>query len=282
MDKHTRRRHLQHGFSLLEMLTVVAILTLVLGAVFQQIITAQKRYRAEEAKLDISQESREFLDQMVRDLHQAGYPGPRLYDTGAAPSAGPSLALAAPIGGNPLNSPDVRVAAGLVKYTYNDLWFEGDVDGDGRVEVVEYKLDPSNVICPCSIQRRQTVKIDGTGPLGQTQSTFSTELQNVINTGGSGGAKTNGSLGITGTGPGGVSNEVLYGALEGAYIFQAFDGNGNAVAPVDIGNDPTKLLTSIRSIQITINVLAKQSASDLQTGRRSAVSMTASARISNQ
>ena len=268
----TRRRTSQHGFSLLEMITVVAILTLVMGAVFKQIITIQQRYRAEETKLDVAQESREFLDQMVRDLHQAGYPTTKIYAAGAG--------LASPA----VNDP--RVAAGIVKYSYNDLWFEGDVDGDGQVDVVEYQLRPGpGGTCPCLIQRRQTTK-NATGadlPLNRTGSSFATELQNVINSAGSGGTKTNGAYGISGTGPGGASNETLYGGLEGAYIFKAFKANGDPVTPpLDVSTTAgAKAIADIRSIQITVNVLGKPSGSDLQTGRRPAISLTATARITN-
>ena len=146
MTTHTmRRRASQRGFSLLEMLTVVAILTLVMGAVFKQVISVQQRYRTEETKLDISQESREFLDQMVRDLHQAGYPTLRIYATGV---------LASP----KIN--DQRVAAGIVKFAYNDLWFEGDIDGDGQVDVVRYTLNAPGGACPCTIQRSQATKLN--------------------------------------------------------------------------------------------------------------------------
>ncbi len=274
MTTHTmRRRTWQRGFSLLEMITVVAILTLVMGVVFKQVITVQQRYRGEETKLDIAQESREFLDQMVRDLHQAGYPTAWIYAAGTVAAGGAGLASPA------VNDP--RVGAGLVSYSYNDIWFEGDVDGDGVVDVVEYKLNAPGGTCPCSIQRRQTTKIGVDLPLNRTGSSFATELQDVINSGGSGGAKTNGAYGISGAGPGGATNETLYGGLEGPYIFQAFNSKGDPVAPVDIGNDPNNLLGSIRSIQITINVLGKQSGSDLQTGRRPAISLTATARITN-
>jgi len=259
-----RRRTWQRGFSLLEMITVVAILTLVMGVVFKQVITVQQRYRGEETKLDIAQESREFLDQMVRDLHQAGYPNPRIFGTGAA--------LAAPAWN------DQRIGAGIVKYTYNDIWFEGDIDGDGQVDIVRYTLNAPGGTCPCSIQRYwNPSKLNNTPPLNQTFNVNATELQNVINSGGSGGAKTNGAYGISGNGPGGATNETLYGGLEGPYIFQAFKSDGTAVLPT---TDPTEL-GKIRSIQITINVLGKQSGSDLQTGRRPAISLTATARITN-
>jgi hypothetical protein len=162
------------------------------------------------------------------------------------------------------------VAAGLVRFAYNDLQFEGDVDGDGVVDVVRYTLSAPGGTCPCTIQRSQVAKLAG-APMSQTPS-YSTELQNVINSGG--------SYTITGTGPGGASNNTLYGGLASQYIFLAFNANGDAVLPTDIGTNPN-LIGSIRSIQITVNVLAKQSASDLQTGRRSAISLTATAQVSN-
>jgi prepilin-type N-terminal cleavage/methylation domain-containing protein len=244
----------ERGFSLIELLVVIAILTLVMGAVFQQISSVQKRYRTEEAKLDIMQESREFLDQMVRDLHQAGYPTAKVYD---------SVVLANP------KTYDSRVAAGLVTFAYDDVWIEGDVDGDGLVDVVEYKLFTNGGTCPCTIQRRQTLKNGTASPLSFTGSSFQTELQNVVNSGG--------SYTISGTGPGGVSNQTLYGALAAPRIFQAFKSDGTEIGPVSYPNVPP----DVRTIKITLNVLALQSASDLQTGRRAPVSLTAVARLSN-
>ncbi|MGI9103787.1 MAG: PulJ/GspJ family protein [Terriglobales bacterium] len=268
MNRVTQRKQSERGFSLIEMITVVAILTLVMGVVFRQIISVQQRYRSEETKLDIGQEGREFLDQMVRDLHQVGYPTYHIYTATVA-------------------NTDQRMAAGLVKYAYNDVWFEGDVDGDGQVEVVRYTLNAPSGSCPCSIQRSMTKKLNNTAPLSQTSTSYSTELDNVVNSGGSGGGGTNGAYAITGNSTiysGGatssVTNDSLYGGLASPYVFQAFDASGNAVAPTDIATSPTTL-ASIRSIQITINVLAKQSASDLQTLRRPAVSLTATARILN-
>src|SRR5437899_12202316 len=109
----------QSGFSLLEMLMVLAILSLVLGVTMTAINDVQKRSRVEEAKVDLTQESREFVEQMVRDLHQAGYPTPSMY------KAAPALT-------------SFTYAAGLVAATPTSIWFEGDVDGDGQVDVVQY------------------------------------------------------------------------------------------------------------------------------------------------
>src|SRR5579864_4627968 len=73
----------QQGFSLLEMLIVVAVLSLVLGAIFNTILDGMKKYRQEENRVNTTQQSREFLDQIVRDLHSSGYPGLRMYDPSA-------------------------------------------------------------------------------------------------------------------------------------------------------------------------------------------------------
>src|SRR2546426_1560874 len=62
----------QLGFSLLELMIVVLILSVITGAVFSQISMVQQRARTEQSKLDIFQESREFMDQLGRDLHQTG------------------------------------------------------------------------------------------------------------------------------------------------------------------------------------------------------------------
>src|SRR5215467_5752732 len=67
------------GFSLLELLLVVLLLSIVVGALFSQINRAQVRYRVEDQKLDITQQEREFIDQFARDLHQAGFPATALY-----------------------------------------------------------------------------------------------------------------------------------------------------------------------------------------------------------
>ena len=69
----------QQGFSLIEMLIVCAILSLVLGAIFNTIQDITKKYKTEESRVNETQESREFLDQIVRDLHTSGYPNTKMY-----------------------------------------------------------------------------------------------------------------------------------------------------------------------------------------------------------
>src|SRR5262245_2873586 len=101
-----------HGFSLAELLIVIIVLMLVMAAIFQVILMASARSASEQAKLDMFQEAREFMDQMSRDLRQAGYPSTRNYSAGV---------LTTPAENDP------RVSAGLVKVDAGELWFEGDV-----------------------------------------------------------------------------------------------------------------------------------------------------------
>jgi prepilin-type N-terminal cleavage/methylation domain-containing protein len=166
------RRQLRAGFSLIELMIVIAVLTIVMGAIFNQVGKVQQRSAAEQTKLDMFQESREFMDQMSRDLHQAGYPSPRLF----APSA---LTLNASRPSSPYAN-DFHVAVGLTKIGPGDLWFEGDVDGTGNVSVVHYHLDSTGTNCPC-LKRSQQQKVNGDPLTAQTTPVYQVEVQNVQN-----------------------------------------------------------------------------------------------------
>jgi hypothetical protein len=146
---------------------VLLLLLVISGAVFQIVNLTTERSTAEQAKLDMFQEAREFMDQMSRDLRQAGYPNARNY----APEI-----LTDPI----VN--DARVAVGIVKIAPGELWFEGDVDGSGMVSVVRYFLDTSTTNnCPC-LKRSQLPKVDGNPLTEQTTPSYQVEVQGVTNT----------------------------------------------------------------------------------------------------
>jgi len=151
------------GFSLLELLIVCALLTVIMGAIFAQINQAQQSSTAEQTKLDLFQESREFMDQMARDLRASGYPNTRNF------SADP----VSPAEQSP------QEAVGLVKLDVGELWFESSIDGSGNVSVIHYDLVPTGTGCPC-LARSQTPKIAADPLTGQTE-TDQTEVQNVLN-----------------------------------------------------------------------------------------------------
>jgi len=246
----------QKGFSLIELLTVVVILMLVTGVVFQQIDLVQKKGRQEDVKMDLTQESREFVEQMVRDLHTSGYPNKRMYVV------------------NLVSINDPRNAVGLVVVTPTSLLFEGDVDGDGQVDSIQYALQANGGSCPCTIRRSQVVKTN-TEPWNQPTN-FNMEVNDVVNSGNAFPIEGNSTLAS-----GVVANDTLYGAYKAAPLFQAYDSSGALLAlPLDLKNNPT-VMNTIRTIRLTVNVLAGPAGTDFDTRMRPAVSMTAAARINN-
>jgi prepilin-type N-terminal cleavage/methylation domain-containing protein len=156
------------GFSVIELMISMAVLLTISAAVFQVVNLATQRSSTEQAKVDMFQEAREFMDQMSRDLRQAGYPNPR--------NVSPTLLTATP------EANDLRTAAGLVKIDSGDLWFEGDMDGTGTVSVVRYHLDTSTTNnCPC-LKRSQLNKVTGDPLTGQSTEVYQVEVQGVQNT----------------------------------------------------------------------------------------------------
>jgi prepilin-type N-terminal cleavage/methylation domain-containing protein len=161
-----QQKNLTSGFSLLELMIVLIVVLVITAAIFQVINLATERSSTEQTKVDMFQEAREFMDQMTRDLRQAGYPSPRNMD--------PSVLTQ-----NPLRN-DLHAAAGVVNVNTGDLWFEGDVDGSGTVSVVQYHLDNVGTNCPC-LKRSQLPKING-DYLNQTTAQYQVEVQGVQNT----------------------------------------------------------------------------------------------------
>jgi hypothetical protein len=144
------------------------LLVIVAGAIFEIIALTVQRSSAEQTKLDMTQEAREFMDQMSRDLRLAGYPNPRNFSQ--------DMLTTTPMAN------DLHVAVGLVKISSTDLWFEGDVDNSGLVSVIHYHLDTSTAnYCPC-LKRSQVQKINGDPLTGQNPESFQVEVQGVTNT----------------------------------------------------------------------------------------------------
>lgn len=156
------------GFSLIELMIAVIMLLIISTAIFQAVSVATQRSTTEQTKVDMFQEAREFIDQMSRDLRQAGYPNPR--------NLSAAVLTATPVAN------DTHAAAGLVKVDTGDLWFEGDVTGDGTVSVVQYHLDTSTSNnCPC-LKRSQLPKVTGDPLTGQSAPSYQIEVQGVQNT----------------------------------------------------------------------------------------------------
>jgi prepilin-type N-terminal cleavage/methylation domain-containing protein len=162
---HTR------GFSLAELMVVMAILSIICAAIFSQIDQMQQRAVAEQGKVDDFQQARDFVDQIFRDTRQLGFPNVKDFDVSTGTWQSPLIH-------------DSRLAAGLIKVTTTQLQFEGDVDGSGNVSIVSYMVN-GNGNCANCLQRAQVLKLNGDPLTGQTNlssSSYTTEIQNVKNT----------------------------------------------------------------------------------------------------
>jgi prepilin-type N-terminal cleavage/methylation domain-containing protein len=159
MDNYSRqRRRADVGFTLIELMVVVLILTIMMGVVFRQVDLVQKRARTEQSKLDAFQQGRDFVDLMVRDIHGAGYPNARVQDASQIT--------------NGLSDP--KNAIGLVKVDTGELRLE-TYDDQGKVIAVVYQLN-SGVL-----QRSQYFKNNASPLTGQTVS-LQNGVENVQNT----------------------------------------------------------------------------------------------------
>jgi prepilin-type N-terminal cleavage/methylation domain-containing protein len=197
----------ERGFTLIELLIVIAILATVTGAIFLQLNTAQQRINAEQTKVDNFAEARDFVDQFFRDINQIGYPNGHMMN-----SLSSTLSTA---------QQDSRVAVGLVKIDANSIWFEGDVNGTGVVQSVQYKINGSGgTTCPLCLQRSSVDKVNGTAPLSQS-ATWGTEVNDVI------------------TSP----------------IFTYFDTSGTQLTtlPLDIASDGATLV-KVKTIHISLTI----------------------------
>ena len=276
------------GFSFLELLVASAVLLVVVGAAMSYVAVATQRSKVEQTKVDLSQEGREFVDEFERDIHQAGYPGCANFNNFGVNNCATIT-----------NYNNANFAAGLVSISNTNVIFEGDVDGDGIVDSVQYRLVdsagtyPPSTTCPCTLQRSQVPKVAGLTAPTYTQATnFSQELQNVVNSGVPGGTNTyGGGLPITGNtlfSGASYTNTAYYAAIttfKDFPIFTAYDQYGNVVAlPLDnttVAGQQT--LATIKSIRLTINLLGSATTGyDQKTGVRPVLTLVGDARRNNR
>jgi prepilin-type N-terminal cleavage/methylation domain-containing protein len=220
-------REPRSGFSLLEMMAALGILGLVLTVVFVAIVQMQRTQSTESSKVDTVQETRDFIDQMVRDIHSVGYPPGRVE------------------AGNPSCSGNVNVSCGLIFFSSTQIQYEGDLDGTGTVyQVWMQLLPPASGSCPCVLQRGVITKAQALA--GQVPTYFA-EVNGVLNSG-------DGTGTGTATYPISLTPAGAYSSYAAADVFDAYDLNTNPIT--SCANVPTDPLScsSVRSLQITVNV----------------------------
>ena len=139
--RHTRNRHNAQGASLIELMVGLAILAVITAGIFSQLNAATQRIATEQVKVDNFDEARDFVDQFFRDINQIGYPDGHIVTS----------LLAQP-------TYDPRIAVGLVKITPTSIWFEGDINGSGVVQEVQYQINGSGT-CTLCFQRSAVPKL---------------------------------------------------------------------------------------------------------------------------
>src|SRR5260370_24446995 len=135
-------RHSQPGFSLIELLIVVAVMGIVSAGILSQMDTAKQRNYSEQVKLDNFQEAWDFVDQFFRDINQIGYPNSRLVDATSllwVPVLAPQTTY---LWASPYIN-DNRLAIGLVSIDNNAVQFEGDMKGNRVVQSILYQKNRS-------------------------------------------------------------------------------------------------------------------------------------------
>jgi type II secretory pathway pseudopilin PulG len=236
------------GFSLLETVLALGILGLVLGVAVAALVQMQQRQAAESAKVDVTQESRDFIDQMVRDIHTVGYPPGRVENN------------------NPSCAGNANVSCGVILFSSTQIQYEGDLDGTGTVYQVWLQLIPGpSGNCPCVLQRGVLTK---QAVLGGQQPTYFTELNGVLNSGNGAGAATY-LLNLP--------NAASYASYTTTDVFRAWDVNTNQVT--SCADLPSCTAAAIRSLEITVNVAPRFA--DIETKVLPVLSITSKARLNN-
>jgi prepilin-type N-terminal cleavage/methylation domain-containing protein len=155
-DPHSRTA--EGGFTLIELMLVLVIFTVLTAAALSLSIGAQSSLWTVQGSTSLLDSGLRTLTLMKKEIRLAGHP-----DAGSFSAAAVS------------NHPGIAANSFTTARGY-DLIFEGDVNGDGQVEQVEYTLPAGSQ----TLVRRVTPKnLDGTIPADSTVS--ATLLSNVRN-----------------------------------------------------------------------------------------------------
>jgi prepilin-type N-terminal cleavage/methylation domain-containing protein len=167
-----RKKRSQQGFTLAELLVSSVVFLLMAAGAFSLLSSSSRRFKTDSQILTSFQEARLGIDQIARDVADAGFP-PRSRFSGPAPAA--NLYAASPFAWAPNypNLPPCIVGACTTPSGF-DLIVETDYDGTG-VKWIRYQLLPGQT----TLTRAVVPK--GANPDGDTTAALLPYLQNVMN-----------------------------------------------------------------------------------------------------
>jgi len=241
----------QKGFSLIEMMVVLAIISIIMASVFKSIDLTQRTSKSQQVRLDLTQQAREFVDQLTRDLRNSGYP----YQRNMANAVDPVNNT------NFISPTHASNAPGLIYVDNGSLWFAGNVDGTAGgeagtalVKIVRYDYVPAGAGQPgCPCVRRTEFQRSGGDPLTDASTPGAAVAQMEIQ---------------------GVQNA----ATAADPIFTVYDDTGTAlVLPIDFDNNATTI-AGINSLKVVMTVQAAQTDS---TGVRPVTTVVSSVALNN-
>jgi type II secretory pathway pseudopilin PulG len=166
------------GFSLVELLVGTVLFTIITGAIFSLLLSAQMRYRGESNVTQAFQQANIALDQITRDVHSAGYPPANSFAASVVATQPQLVAL--PFSWSPgyTNVPPlpcvVGGSCGAVPGQY-DLIVETDLGDGNGVMWIRYSLQGT------TLMRGMTQKGRFQDPLAATTGQWTPYLENVVN-----------------------------------------------------------------------------------------------------
>src|SRR6266404_2208360 len=161
------------GYSLVELMVATVLFTIISGAVFTVLSSSQLTYQGESTLAAAFQQANVAIDQIVRDIHSAGYPPASSFSAALVASAPDKIAL--PFAWSP-NYPAIPSCTVNVSCTIpgdNDLILEADT-GVG-VQWIRYSLQGT------TLMRAATPKKPFGDPVSTTDNQLVPYLDNVMN-----------------------------------------------------------------------------------------------------
>jgi type II secretory pathway pseudopilin PulG len=162
------------GFTLIELLAALGIFLLITGAAFTLLSSSQQRFQTESQVMTSFQEARLGLDQIVRDVNDAGFPPPTFFAASA-----PTFSASTPFAWSPGYTVPTTCTVDVTCITPGnfDLIIETNPnpqDG-GPVQWIRYYLQGT------TLMRGVAPKTSGHDPAVDTSPTLVPLVQNVVN-----------------------------------------------------------------------------------------------------
>jgi prepilin-type N-terminal cleavage/methylation domain-containing protein len=164
----------QLGFTLIELMAALGIFLLICGAAFTLLASSQQHARTESQVLTSFQEARLGLDQIIRDVNDAGYPPPTFAGTD------PTQYTSSPFAWSPgytISSPCTIDGSCITPGDF-DLIIETNPtpeDLGSSVQWIRYQLQGTTLL------RGAALKRSGYDPAMDTASFLAPFVQNVVN-----------------------------------------------------------------------------------------------------